>query len=78
MTVMSLVLFIFVSYPIPLNIHNLIIPFVPGVGFGPTNPFGSRILSPLRKPFRHPGIIFLYYNPASDSKIGIRIIARIL
>ena len=28
---------------------------VPGVGFGPTNPFGSRILSPLRKPFRHPG-----------------------
>ena len=29
---------------------------VPGVGFEPTNPFGSRILSPLRKPFRHPGI----------------------
>ena len=29
---------------------------VPGVGVEPTNPFGSRILSPLRKPFRHPGI----------------------
>ena len=29
---------------------------VPGVGFEPTNPFESRILSPLRKPFRHPGI----------------------
>ena len=28
---------------------------VPGVGVEPTNPFGSRILSPLRKPFRHPG-----------------------
>ena len=30
---------------------------VPGVGFEPTNPFESRILNPLRKPFRHPGII---------------------
>lgn len=29
---------------------------VPGVGFEPTNPEGSRILSPLRKPFRHPGL----------------------
>ena len=28
---------------------------VPGVGVEPTNPKGSRILSPLRKPFRHPG-----------------------
>ena len=35
-----------------ITIHR----FVPGVGFEPTNPFGSRILSPLRKPFRHPGI----------------------
>lgn len=30
---------------------------VPGVGVEPTNPFGSGILSPLRKPFRHPGIV---------------------
>ena len=35
---------------------------VPGVGVEPTNPFGSRILSPLRKPFRHPGIKFNCLN----------------
>src|SRR3989344_1658699 len=28
---------------------------MPGVGLEPTNPFGSKILSLLRKPFRHPG-----------------------
>ena len=28
---------------------------MPGVGFEPTRPFGQRILSPPRLPFRHPG-----------------------
>lgn len=28
---------------------------VPGVGLEPTRPFGQRILSPPRLPFRHPG-----------------------
>lgn len=28
---------------------------VPGAGFEPARPFGQRILSPLRLPFRHPG-----------------------
>ena len=30
---------------------------VPEVGFEPTTPFEARILSPLRKPFRHSGKI---------------------
>ena len=34
---------------------------VPGVGFEPTNPYGSRILSPLRKPFRHPGNFYFKF-----------------
>ena len=29
------------------------------MGFEPTNPLGSRILSPLRKPFRHPGLLIV-------------------
>ena len=36
---------------------------VPGVGFEPTNLLRSRILSPLRKPFRHPGFNLIYYKP---------------
>ena len=28
---------------------------VPGEGLEPSRPFGQRILSPLRLPFRHPG-----------------------
>ena len=28
---------------------------VPGEGFEPSRPFGQRILSPQRLPFRHPG-----------------------
>ncbi len=28
---------------------------VPGAGFEPARPFGQRILSPPRLPFRHPG-----------------------
>ena len=28
---------------------------MPGVGLEPTRPFGQRILSPPRLPFRHPG-----------------------
>lgn len=28
---------------------------VPRAGFEPARPFGQRILSPLRLPFRHPG-----------------------
>ena len=30
---------------------------VPGEGFEPSRPFGQRILSPQRLPFRHPGAI---------------------
>jgi hypothetical protein len=29
---------------------------VPGEGIEPTRPFGQGILSPLRLPFRHPGV----------------------
>ena len=32
---------------------------VPGAGVEPARPFGQRILSPLRLPFRHPGGIML-------------------
>ena len=28
---------------------------VPGAGLEPARPYGQRILSPLRLPFRHPG-----------------------
>ena len=43
--------------PFPFKSHQ----FVPGVGFEPTNLLRSRILSPLRKPFRHPGYIYILY-----------------
>jgi hypothetical protein len=29
---------------------------VPGAGIEPARPFGQGILSPLRLPFRHPGV----------------------
>jgi hypothetical protein len=31
---------------------------MPGAGFEPARPFDHRILSPMRLPFRHPGINF--------------------
>ena len=40
---------------------------VPGVGFEPTNPYGSRILSPLRKPFRHPGFLKIVWLSGKTS-----------
>ena len=43
---------------------------VPGVGVGPTNPFGSRILSPLRKPFRHPGICYSSPHAIYEATMG--------
>ena len=45
--------------------YNFAAFFVLGVGFEPTTPFGARILSPLRKPFRHPSKITLQFLEAS-------------
>ncbi len=40
----------------PLTCHPATKILVPRVGFEPTLPIGKRILSPLRLPFRHPGL----------------------
>ena len=36
-------------------VQHLHCDIVPGAGLEPARPYGQRILSPLRLPFRHPG-----------------------
>ena len=42
--------------------HDSLRNTVPGAGLEPARPFGQRILSPLRLPFRHPGILWPHYD----------------
>ena len=39
---------------VPIAI-GMLVTNLPGAGIEPARPFGQRILSPLRLPFRHPG-----------------------
>jgi hypothetical protein len=43
---------------------------VPEVGFEPTLPCGKRILSPLRLPFRHSGLLMSIKMPRQEYKIN--------
>ena len=50
------------STPVNLRVYGL----VPRKGFEPPIPFGKRILSPPRLPFRHLGLLQLRFATAAE------------